>query len=100
MKEELMPKSIGEILLNEFNDYLVLLSEMSNIDLDRKMLLMENFIKRVKTEKNNKKTYLVRMPNESEYIELDLDLTNVEIKNDFDDEFFINHGGVLIAVKK
>lgn len=89
-----------DVLLEEFNNYLILLSEMDKVNLDRKILLIENFIKKIKMDKGNMKTYLVRMPNESEYIELDLDLTNVELKHDFENEFFINHGGVLIAIKK
>lgn len=38
------------ILLEEFDQYLILLSEMKNIPLERKIVLMEGFIQEIKSK--------------------------------------------------
>lgn len=50
--------------------------------------------------KNISKKLLVRLPNETIYDEINLDLEKFEISNEFDHEFFGWYDGTAISLKK
>jgi|LakMenEpi03Aug12_release.lakeMendotaPanAssembly.Ray.scaffolds.fasta_scaffold3225905_1 hypothetical protein len=39
---------LEKLRLDEFNDYLIMLSKMDNINLDRKILLLERYLENMK----------------------------------------------------
>lgn len=92
--------------LKDFNEYLVMLSEMDKIGFRRKIVLLEGYIHKIKNRINNqpegteKELKMIRLPNDHTYIENMMDMSLFTLVDDFETELFGNYNGSLIFIKK
>lgn len=94
--------STEDKVLNDFNDYLIMLSEMDKVGIRRKITLIEGYIHKIKNVIDTPKlvSKMIRLPNEDTYISLDVNMDEFVVHNEFENEIFGEYRGGMMFIQK
>jgi hypothetical protein len=96
-------ENIEDKVLNDFNDYLIMLSEMDKVGIRRKITLIEGYIHKIKNvinDQTNTEKRMIRLANDTTYFENNMDMDKFELISEYDDELFGNYNGGVVFIKK
>lgn len=95
-------ENIDERVLGDFNDYLIMLSQMDKVGIRRKIVLIEGYIHKIKNAigESKLKPKMVRLPNEDTFIKLDVNMDEFEILQEFQFEIYGKYRGGLMFIQK